>query len=146
MCAGCSCGQLRAVWTGLVRLKVCTTSDVSRNNGRLSELPRSSLDRLVSMTSRLNWLLCCMITQGWEARKHAVLSYGEADMGGARTGKECPDLLCKASWVLGQGARIKVGTKLLKRYLWCWEEWCLSQFGWLEVVVCHQTEQASGIK
>lgn len=39
------------------------------------------------MTLRLNWLLCCVITQACKASKHGVFSFGEADMGGVRMGK-----------------------------------------------------------
>lgn len=72
---------------------------VSRNNRH--ELPSY---QLVSMTSHLNRLLCRAITQACEASKHGVFSFGEADMGGVLMGKECPNLLCKALWVIGQKA------------------------------------------
>lgn len=109
----------------------------SSNNRLLSRLPWSSFHQLVSMTSRLNRLLCCVITQARKASKHAVFSFGEADMGGARMGKECPNLLCKALWGLGQEAWFKIGMKLLTRYSWYLESWGLSQFEHTYMMVCH---------
>lgn len=91
---------------------------VSRDNGCLSILPRSSFYQLVSVTPRMNWLLCCVITQACKASKHAMFSFGAADMGGVWMGKKRHNLLCKASWLLGQEAWFKIGLNLLMRYAW----------------------------
>lgn len=72
---------------------------VIRKYRRLSRLPRSPFCRHVSMTSRLNWLLCCVITQDYKESKHAVFSFGEAEVGAAQMGKNAITCLCKASWV-----------------------------------------------
>lgn len=42
--------------------------------------------------------------------------------------EKCPNLLRKASWVLGQEAWFKTGMGLLTRYLWRLESWWLSRF------------------
>lgn len=47
------------------------------------------------MTSRLNWLLCLVITQASVASKHAMFSFGEADMGGVRMGKNATTCYAK---------------------------------------------------
>ena len=78
------------------RPALCPTANyLIRDNSRLSSFPPFTSH--VCMTSHLNGLLCCVITQAREASK-----YKQIWEGFLRTGKECSSLLCKASRALGK--------------------------------------------
>lgn len=123
VCTDCYLGKLWVEW--ILLWHPASLICVIRNNCHFSRLPQSAFYQYVSMTSCLNWLLCCMITQACKASKHAVFSYGEADMGGAWMGKECSNLLCRTSWVWSQEAWFRTAADLIL-LLSQWDLSCLS--------------------
>lgn len=67
----------------------------------------------VSVSPCLNWILCCAITQACMDSKHAVFSFGEAQMGGAHIGKNAPTCY---STLLGYEAKRHDSEVLQTRY------------------------------
>lgn len=64
------------------------------------------------MTSWLNWLLYCAITQAHRPSKHAVFSFGEADMGGVQMQKNAPSCLQSSVGITPRG-RIQNWSKVV---------------------------------
>lgn len=64
------------------------------------------------MTSWLNWLLYCAITQARRPSKHAVFSFGEADMGGVQMQKNAPSCLQSSVGITPRG-RIQNWSKVV---------------------------------
>lgn len=92
---------------------------------------------------RLNWLLC-LITQACEASKHAVFSFGEADMGGAQMGKNAVTCYAKlygyqakrlgselawSCWFMILGIIMFDDLSIVGMVVWCWAKI-------LTVVIC----------